>query len=212
MTDRDREDRLGVASDAQASAPSELLGASELVRELIDALVRVDAASPAGDALAQHLRRALVVVREHVLTPAELFGEHALGRTADYLDRSPVTGRLNPLAPPVTLSIADDGVASARLSLGMAYQGPPARVHGGVVATLLDHVMGYAAGTAGMWSFTRSLTVDYDRAVPLITDIDIRAWVERVEGRKVFVRGDISADGETLVRANGLWLPARQAV
>ena len=209
MTSEHPTQLLSAGSGTGARYSDDLVTAGELARRLVDALVRINPATPVGAQRAAQLRGALAHVEGHQLTPAELIGESGRGRSADYLDRSPVSGRLNPLAPPLSLSVGDDGVARARLSLGMAYQGPPARVHGGVVATLLDHVMGYAAGTAGTWAFTRSLTVDYDLAVPLLTDLDLSAVVERVDGRKVWVRGDISVDGETLVRATGLWLPAR---
>lgn len=200
---------LDAGSGTGARYSEDLIEAGQLARQLVDALVRVDAASPVGSELATQLRGAIALLEGHLLSPAELLAENEHGRSADYLDRSPVSGRLNPLAPPLKLSVGEDGVARATLSLGMAYQGPPARVHGGVVATLLDHVMGYAAGIAGTWAFTRSLTVNYDRAVPLLTDLDLSAKIDRVEGRKVWVTGDISVDGEILVRADGLWLPAR---
>jgi acyl-coenzyme A thioesterase PaaI-like protein len=82
-------------------------------------------------------------------------------------------------------------------------------VHGGWVATLLDHLMGYAAGTVGQWIYTRSLTVDYDHAVPLFEELEITARVDEVEGRKIWVIGEIRAAGSVVARARGLWLPPR---
>lgn len=69
--------------------------------------------------------------------------------------------------------------------------------------------MGYAAGTVGRWIFTRTLTIDYDQAVPLFDEIELVARVEQIDGRKIWVTGEILAGGVALVRARGLWLPPR---
>ena len=100
-------------------------------------------------------------------------------------------------------------MARTTTGLGMAYRGPPGRVHGGFVATLLDHLMGYAAGTVGTLVFTRSLTVEYDHAVPLFEELDIEARVDQVDGRKIWVLGEIRAAGSVVARARGLWVLAR---
>ena len=135
------------------------------------------------------------------------FGE----RGEDYMDRSPVSGVLNPIAPPISMRM--DGRSGVRTTtrLGLPYQGPPGRVHGGWVATLLDHLMGFAAGTVAQWIFTRSLTVDYDHAVPLFEQLELSAWVEEIDGRKIWVRGQIEAGGKVVAQARGLWLPPRDA-
>ena len=59
-----------------------------------------------------------------------------------YLDQSPVRGELNPIAPPLVVSIErrEDGsqVARGRVRLGSAYEGPPGSLHGGFVAATWD--------------------------------------------------------------------------
>lgn len=190
-----------------------LLTAVDHARSLLDAMVRLDEDTPVAPELARRLESVLELLAEHVL-PVEVMAGAPMAdrrglRRDSYRDRSPVSGKLNPIAPPVELKVGDDNGARTTTVLGLAYQGPPGRVHGGFVATLLDHIMGYAAGTVGTWIFTRSLTVDYERAVPLFEELEIVARVERVDGRKIWVVGEIRAAGSVVARARGLWVPPR---
>ena len=182
-----------------------LLVAADHARSLVDAMVRLEEDSSVAPELAQRLESLLELLAEHV-QPVEVMCK---SRQDGATDRSLVSGRLNPIAPPVQLNVDQDNSARTTTTLGLAYQGPPGRVHGGFVATLLDHLMGYAAGTVGKWIFTRSLTIDYDHAVPLFEELEIVASVERVDGRKIWVVGEIRAGGSVVARARGLWLPPR---
>lgn len=186
-----------------------LVAAADHTRELVDAIVRLDVDSPAAPELNERLESVLEFLRRHVQPAEAMIHDPSIESWEDYVDRSPVSGRLNPLAPPLDFAIGDDHTARSTTRLGLAYQGPPGRVHGGIVATLLDHIMGYAAGTVGRWIFTRTLTIDYDQAVPLFDEIELVARVEQIDGRKIWVTGEILAGGVALVRARGLWLPPR---
>uniref|UniRef100_UPI003221DCC2 PaaI family thioesterase n=1 Tax=Intrasporangium sp. TaxID=1925024 RepID=UPI003221DCC2 len=183
--------------------------AVEQVRVLTDYLVRLDSDTTIAPVVAQRLAELVSLVAPHVRTPEEMvLGK---GLTPErYLDRSPVTGDLNPIAPPLHFAFGQDGRASTTATLGLPYQGPPGRVHGGFVATLLDHLMGCAAASASpAWSYTRTLTVDYDHGVPLFERLVVSGQVERVEGRKLWVTGEITCAGTTLARAHGLWVSPR---
>src|SRR5699024_12349700 len=46
----------------------------------------------------------------------------------------PVTGPENAIAPPLHLTANDDGTVDGVFTLGLAYQGPPGHVHGGISA------------------------------------------------------------------------------
>lgn len=191
------------------TTPAALREAAEHARTLIEYLVRVDDDTPIAPELTDRLREVVTLVAPHV--------DGAQSRTAEptntarvwaaHLDRSPVSGRLNPMAPPVRLTRAEDGSASDTLSLGLAYQGPPGRVHGGWVAMLLDHAMGATAHMVGNGlSVTRTLTIDYDDATPLFEEFTVSARVESVQGRKIWIVGDITCAGTVRARARGLWI------
>lgn len=121
-------------------------------------------------------------------------------------DLTPASSARNPIAPP--MSITRDGTESrCDLTLPLQYQGPPGRVHGGVVALLLDHVLGNAANAgAGPRSFTRYLNVSYEAATPIGEPITIVGRVDRADGRKLFMRGEIICGGEVRAIGEGLWV------
>ncbi len=189
----------------------QLLQAAGQVRELLDAMVRLPVRTEAAAELTQRLDGVLELLREEIVDERAMVADPFGDRSGDYLDRSPVSGVLNPMAPPVVLRMDGQNGVRTTTRLGLPYQGPPGRVHGGWVATLLDHLMGFAAGTVDQWIFTRSLTVDYDHAVPLFEELELSAWVEEIDGRKIWVRGRIEAGGQVVAQARGLWVPPRES-
>lgn len=205
----DTQTNQGTADENRQS----LLAAAEHTRTLMDAMVRIAEDSPVAPELARRLESVLELLEEHILPNEVMIGTpmaDRVGPRADgFRDRSPVSGKLNPMAPPVELTLGESHDARTTTTLGLAYQGPPGRVHGGWVATLLDHVMGYAAGTVDQWIFTRSLTVDYENATPLFEELEITARVDEIDGRKIWVVGEIRAGGAIVAKARGLWLSPR---
>ena len=98
---------------------------------------------------------------------------------------------------------------SSRRSL--SFGGPPGRVHGGQVAAVLDEVVGFAAFVAGAPGLTVSLTVRYHKATPHSTPLEVRARLDRVEGRKRWVSGEVVAGGEVTASAEAFLLGAGAA-
>jgi acyl-coenzyme A thioesterase PaaI-like protein len=121
---------------------------------------------------------------------------------------SPVTGRYNPLAPPVALSIehGDPRKVIGLVRFGDAYEGPPSAVHGSIVAAVYDQLLAFANVANDTGGPTASLTVHYRKPTPLRTDLRFEAWTDRVEGRKVFARGRCLADGEIVSECEGLFV------
>ncbi|MCT9112720.1 PaaI family thioesterase [Streptomyces mirabilis] len=121
---------------------------------------------------------------------------------------SPVTGPGSPLAPPMRVTPDGDGVVG-HCTLGIAHEGPPGYVHGGMSAMLLDELMGWACYAAGTPAMTVSLRMRYRRPVPLETPLRVHAHVTGTEDRKIFVAGSISAAADpsvTLVTADGVFV------
>ncbi|WP_107706008.1 PaaI family thioesterase [Nocardioides allogilvus] len=118
----------------------------------------------------------------------------------------PVTGPENAIAPPLHLIGQENGSIEARVTLGLAYQGPPGCVHGGVSALLLDHTLGVANHWAGDSGMTGTLTLRYHRPTPLFEELTISARQESVDGRKIRTLGTISVGGEVCVSADGLFI------
>lgn len=130
---------------------------------------------------------------------------HAVtGRPITWAD--PVIGLRNAIAPPLTIEHTESGRCWTEFSLGAHYEGPPGRVHGGICALVLDHILGEVA-SEGLRKprFTGTLTLKYLRGTPL-GPLRAEAWVDRTEGIKAFARGQIlDAEGVT-VEAEGIFI------
>lgn len=120
----------------------------------------------------------------------------------------PVTGPENAVAPPLHLVGRGDGSIEGRVVLGMAYQGPPGCVHGGISALLLDHTLGVANHWAGESGMTGTLTLRYHRPTPLFEELVVTGRQVCVDGRKIRTTGEITAGGEVCVSADGIFINA----
>ena len=124
---------------------------------------------------------------------------------------SPVTGVGSGIAPPLAIrQHGDEVVAEARL--GLAYEGPPGYLHGGMSALFMDQMLGAATIAAGLWGMTAHLALDYRGPVPLDTPLVLRARVTENADRKSVVTGEIAlaaAPDEALVQARGVFVTPR---
>jgi acyl-coenzyme A thioesterase PaaI-like protein len=119
---------------------------------------------------------------------------------------NPVTGFRNAIAPPLVVHEDSDGLWWSEFELGEQYQGPPGWVHGGVLALVLDQLLGEAASD-GLTKplFTGTITLRYLRGTPL-GRLRAEAAIERTDGYKTFVSGHMSdAEGKT-VEAEGIFI------
>ncbi|MGY1806675.1 PaaI family thioesterase [Blastococcus sp. SYSU D00669] len=188
------------------AAVTELGGA---LRGLLDASVRTTV--PAEELLAAAAEARAVTAR---LTAAQR-PAHQLPALDDPIAfrrvYSPVTGVGNAMAPPLDLRRADGGIV-AETVLGLAYEGPPGYLHGGVSSLLMDQMLGSAAIAAGLWGMTAHLELDYRRPVPLDTPVVLRARVVEDAGRRTAVTGTIALTAEpdrALVEARGVFVSPR---
>ena len=135
---------------------------------------------------------------------------HGGAATSPYPDgalteRSGISGRSNPLAPPLRLRLDGDRTVGAAV-YGDAYEGPPGCLHGGFVAAAFDDLLGCAQMASGTAGFTGTLTVKMRRPTPLGTRIDYEAGVTRVSGRRIVCWGRSTADGQLLAEAEGIFI------
>jgi len=125
----------------------------------------------------------------------------------------PVIGLANPVAPPVRVAVVEgeDGRPEIRglANFGFAYEGPPTCVHGGVIAELLDEVLGAANIVAEHAAMTGTLTVRYRSPTPLNTDLRVEARFVRQEGRKIFAWGGVYHGDVLTAEAEGLFIEVR---
>ncbi|KAF2009056.1 hypothetical protein BU24DRAFT_468453 [Aaosphaeria arxii CBS 175.79] len=89
------------------------------------------------------------------------------------------------------------------ISLGKSIDGGLRRLHGGVIATLLDQVMGIHISYAyGMSSATAELDVRFRRKIDTPCVVLCRARIEKVKGRWIELVGSVE-DGLGTVYAEG---------
>jgi uncharacterized protein (TIGR00369 family) len=105
-----------------------------------------------------------------------------------------------------------DGRATGRVTIGKSHEGPPGLVHGGVVATLLDHVLARAVRAAGRGGLTATLTVTYRRPVRLGVSLVATAEMGATDGRRTTATARLVAEDDpstTLAEAEGLFVALR---
>lgn len=208
------------SNDGGAASTAELLTATielgDALRELIETSVTTTAAATEVAAAADLVRAA--TARLSAGPPRRAAQLPRLDDPAGGVRVfNPVTGIAHPLAPPLVVHQQDDGGVVAEVTLGLAYEGPPTFVHGGMSALFMDQMLGSAAGAAGLWGMTAHLELDYRGPLPLQKALQLRARVQSHEGRKAFITGTIAlaADPEkVLVEARGLFVmprPEKQA-
>ncbi|KAH7342300.1 HotDog domain-containing protein [Rhexocercosporidium sp. MPI-PUGE-AT-0058] len=97
------------------------------------------------------------------------------------------------------------GESIALLTISSGLNGHPDTLHGGFLSVLLDELIGNAAEYErphDKSTMTAYLKVDYKRPVRTPGTLAVRTWVERVQGRKIWGRGEV-LDREGRVCATG---------
>jgi hypothetical protein len=83
-----------------------------------------------------------------------------------YLDHSRDVGVYNPCFPEYTIEVSGRR-AHGTVTFPLAFEGPPAVVHGGVLATFFDCVIQHHNCDVGVAGKTTSLLLEYHRPTPL---------------------------------------------
>lgn len=186
---------------------------AEALRRLTASLIRVDAdtATLARHADVLEAMAEDVAARPH-LSHLALFdrlrkGEATREDCEQIFDFEIMIGRAAAVAPPMKLWV-DGEIARAQATLNHVFQGPPGRVHGGVIALMMDILLARVQEITGTLGFTGYLNIRYHAATPLDVELDMDARILSREGRKMLVEGRIFANGVHTVTAEGLWITA----
>jgi uncharacterized protein (TIGR00369 family) len=88
--------------------------------------------------------------------------------------------------------------------LGAEYQGGPGFIHGGIIATVLDEVMGKVCRFREVRAVTAELSIEYLKPVPVDADLVVEGHEVEKKGRNLFLAGDIrDGSGKVLARGKG---------
>jgi acyl-coenzyme A thioesterase PaaI-like protein len=196
--------------------PAEAFTLVEAVRDLVEATVMTDVDPAERGAVAAEVE---VLIKR--LAVAERRDAAWLVRHGDGLYEHLTqagNGRLNPQAPRLQWLTPDGelaynatpdpetGEVLARCVVTRAHVGPPERTHGGVVATILDHVVGFATAAVDKPGMTAGLDIRYKDATPIGVELIVHARYTHSEGRKHFATGEIVANGKVTASALGVFI------
>jgi acyl-coenzyme A thioesterase PaaI-like protein len=120
-------------------------------------------------------------------------------------DERPVSGRSSPWGLDIRVHREGDEIVAA-LTLRAAHEGAPGRSHGGVVAALFDDVYGFVLNLIGEAAFTGELSIRYEAGVPIGEPLECRVRLAERDGRKLYMTGELSAEGTVLVRSKATFI------
>jgi acyl-coenzyme A thioesterase PaaI-like protein len=121
-----------------------------------------------------------------------------------------VGGASNPTS--VELEVRyDDTEVIADVTLRRAFEGAPGRAHGGIVAAAFDDVTGFVIAQLQEPAFTGELTVRYLAPVPIDEPLEIRARLDGRERRKLFISGEVRADGTVIATCRAIYITVDQS-
>lgn len=159
----------------------------------IDSVLPDVEASPARRRLPDNLKRDIYM------------GAPADGERIDHFPDCIISGHANPFGVAIVVHREGDE-AVARVTLGPAFEGAPGRAHGGVVAGILDDVLGNILTVIEQPAFTAELTIRYHAPMLIGVELETRARLVRREGRKIWIEGETSHDGHVVASASGLFI------
>jgi acyl-coenzyme A thioesterase PaaI-like protein len=211
-------EQLGDKLPAAGSVAPEAFDLVERVRELIDAVVLTDADPELRASAAAQIAEVSAALDTRRRSEQILLVRHPDGRIESLVQAG--SGRLNPQAPPIEwvhrpTEPAPGGTpvpveVRARCTLTARHGGSPGRVHGSVLAGLLDEVTGIAIRAAGASGMTVALEVSLKGAVPIGTPAEITARYTGGEGRKSYATGEIRVDGGVVAEARVIYVAERK--
>jgi acyl-coenzyme A thioesterase PaaI-like protein len=186
------------------------------VRDLVEAVVSTDVSPAERELISAELERLTATLSQSTRDPLIQLGRHRDGRLENFTQAG--SGSLNPQSVPLDFdplpSAPDPGQppssaeVSARFVLSAAHSGPPHKAHGGVVATILDEVLGVAATAAGASGLTGTLTVRYEAATPYGVPLVVVGRYTGSEGRKHRATGEILHEDRVTARGEAVYISA----
>lgn len=172
--------------------------------QLLDHLAVVEPHADAMERCASNLEEAVRAVRTLPVLPED----------ATIAPNHPRNPRFEPaergLTPSLWVDAEDETQMVGRVCFSPRFGGAAA-VHGGAISLFFDDVLGMTAHKQVKDAVARTayLKVDYRSLAPLVKELSCRVWIERIEGRKLFVRGEIRDASRLIAEAEGLWVVPR---
>jgi acyl-coenzyme A thioesterase PaaI-like protein len=102
----------------------------------------------------------------------------------------------------------DDDVAIFELECPPDQEGGPNVAHGGWTAAVMDEMLGHVPLLHDQMSVTATLTVNFKKPVPVKRPLAGRAWIDKIDGSKWFISGELLLlpGRSVLATATGIWI------
>jgi acyl-coenzyme A thioesterase PaaI-like protein len=211
-------EQLGDQLTAATSIPDESFTLVERVRELVEAVVMTDVGADERATAAERLAAVTSALKSRRRDQALLLVRHPDGRVESMVQAG--SGRLNPQAPPLEWLVRPTEPppgsgpvpveVKARCTFTASHAGSPGRVYGGVIALVLDEVLGVAARAAGASGMTVALSVSLKTGTPFGVPVEILGRYTGSDGRKSFARGEVLVDGVITAEASAIYVQERR--
>ena len=193
---------------------------ADATRRIIDELASSAADDETYSAARDLVEQATAVLkardhRRNYDSPAEA----SLFDAADmsFVDYSPFFGVLNPLAPPIVMSVGgqpSDIEVVGNVVYGDAYEGPPGCVHGGFIAGGFDEVLGFTQARSGQPGMTARLEINYRSPTPLHRELEFTGRIVGIDGRKIHTTAElrVAEDRRVCAEATALFISMKPQV
>lgn len=120
---------------------------------------------------------------------------------------NPATGRFNPLAPKLDMSLEGKKLV-AQCEFSNCHESAPDTVQGGMVAAVYDQLLSYAIMVEGFVGPTMWIKVDYLKRTPINEGLRFEAETVSVDGKEWSVRGSCHRGDTKISEAEGVILGA----
>jgi acyl-coenzyme A thioesterase PaaI-like protein len=197
VTDTDNEIRE-FARVQPVQATPEMARFIAAMRRLQDITVSTNPDAALWNDAAEHIEGVCARLEEHRAPAGIAPAGRALG----------VPGNGHPLMPPWLVAASGPDEVTMQGHFSRFHVGGNGAVHGGVIPLFYDWHFGMVVSAAGRPdSRTAYLHVDYRKITPTDEPLESRAWIDSVDGRKLYVRAAMTdSDGNVLSEANGLMI------
>ena len=133
----------------------------------------------------------------------------AVGEPVEFDPFSAGGGRLHPASVGMDVRRDADTAVVASVRVDPMFQGPPGRVHGGILAIVIDELMGTVNRMIGQRAYTARLAIDFRAAAPIDAELTFRAWLHEQRGRKITMRAEGRAAVGVFLEAEALFVTPR---
>jgi len=122
-------------------------------------------------------------------------------------------GEANPCGLKLKFSTVRAGEVVAQFTPRRQDEGFFDVVHGGIVGTMLDEAMAWAAFADGVWAVTAKMELRFRQPVVVGTPLEVRGVVTANRGRLIETTGTITRviDGAVLAEASGTFMRVPEA-